>query len=74
MLVWVQLTGRKIRQSPRAAHRIVESGVGQITDPDSKAVYEEWLKSQKPASTDTAPEKPSVKATKRTRRKNNAST
>jgi hypothetical protein len=72
MLVWVELTGRRIRQSPRAAHRLVESGVGCITDPDSKAVYDTWLKGQKPASTVTAPEKPKV--TKRTRSKNDANT
>lgn len=74
MLVWVELTGRRIRQTPRAARRLVESGAGRITEPDSKIVYETWLKAQKPASTDTAPERPEMKATKRTRRTNNAST
>ena len=71
MLVWVELTGRRIRQTPRAARKLIEAGVGQIAD-ESKAAYEEWLKGQKPASTVTAPEKPKV--TKRIRRQNNAST
>ena len=73
MLVWVELCDRRVRQNPSAAHRLVTSGIGRVTDPDSKIVYEDWLKSQKPASTDTAPEKPTMKATKRIRRKNNAS-
>lgn len=72
MLVRVQLTGRSIRQSPRAAHRLVQSGVGKITDAESLTVYEKWLESQKPASTVPAPEKPQ-KAVKRTRRADNAS-
>lgn len=68
MLVWVELCDRKVRQNPRAAHRLVKSGIGRVTDPDSKIIYDDWLENQKHASTDTAPEKPKVG--KRTRRQN----
>lgn len=67
MLVWVELKGRRVRQTPRAAHKLVVSHVGRIIEPGSKEAYEEWLKSQKPASTVPAPEKP-TKAVKRTRK------